>query len=86
MALAQTLPLFGRAPMLRDQVAPLVSVPANARPNRQEPRPYQWERINQARELLKTNRSVLVVMATGTGKTTVFGELGGCWSSLTGAS
>jgi len=78
MALAQTLPLFGRAPMLRDN-APLVSVPANARPNRQEPRPYQWARINQARELLKDNRSVLVVMATGTGKTTVFGELAaGC--------
>ncbi len=74
----ETLPLFGRAPMLRDN-APIAPAPVAARPHRQEPRPYQWARIFQARELLQTNRSVLVVMATGTGKTTVFGELAaGC--------
>jgi superfamily II DNA or RNA helicase len=76
---AHTLPLFDRAPMIRDQAPVVISAPQVLRPNVGELRPYQRERIAQARELLVGNRSVLIVMATGTGKTRVFGEIAAEW-------
>src|SRR6185436_2461141 len=69
--------LFGPAPMLRDS-APLSIVPAS-RPDVGPLRPYQESRIAQARELLVGNRSTMIVMATGTGKTRVFGEIAAAW-------
>lgn len=63
--------------MIRDS-APLSLVPVE-RPKVGDLRPYQAARITQARELLGTNRSNLIVMATGTGKTRVFGEIAAAW-------
>jgi superfamily II DNA or RNA helicase len=72
-----SLSLFDRAPMLRD-MSPTV-LPARVKHDVGPLRPYQEERIAQARALLADNRSTLIVMATGTGKTRVFGELAAAW-------
>lgn len=42
-------------------------------------RPYQTQAIERIGEELAGGRSTLLVMATGTGKTTVFGALAGSW-------
>ncbi len=42
-------------------------------------RPYQQDAIGAIRQALNTNRSTLVVMATGTGKTVVFATLAHEW-------
>lgn len=76
MTVAQ-VSLFERPAMIRDS-APLSIVPAE-RPSVGGLRPYQESRIAQARELLVANRSTLIVMATGTGKTRVFGEIAAAW-------
>lgn len=44
-----------------------------------ELRPYQVEAISRIRESLREHRSTLLVAATGTGKTTIFGALARQW-------
>lgn len=61
-------------PTWRREQAPVESKPALG-----ALRPYQVARIEQARANLAENRSTLIVMATGTGKTRVFGELAKAW-------
>jgi superfamily II DNA or RNA helicase len=64
-----TLSLFGgdgQAPVAR--AAPLRAVAGALRP-------YQETAVARITEELQTNRSTLLVMATGTGKTRVFGEI-----------
>lgn len=70
------LPGFG-GPMRPMGNAP-VSVPL--RPPVDPIRHYQRERIEQAQAYLRDNRSTLIVMATGTGKTRVFGEIAAAWN------
>lgn len=69
---ALTLPLFDRP--LVQRAAPAVVAPANT-----QLRAYQNEAITRIGVELGTNRSTLLVMATGTGKTTVFGEVARTW-------
>src|SRR6266536_722573 len=75
--MSASLSLFDHAPMLRD-ASPTV-LPARVKREVDPLRPYQEERIAQTRALLADNRSTLIVMATGTGKTRVFGELAAEW-------
>jgi superfamily II DNA or RNA helicase len=77
MSAAGQLSLLASSPMLRDR-APVV-MPARVLADVGVLRPYQRQRIDQARELLAGNRSTLIVMATGTGKTRVFGEIAAEW-------
>lgn len=69
---ALTLPLFDRPLATRAPSAPLAPTGAKLRP-------YQTEAIGRIGVELETNRSTLLVMATGTGKTTVFGEVARNW-------
>jgi superfamily II DNA or RNA helicase len=77
---APQLGLFAAPAMLRDQPGDSGYLSSNApRPAGLALRPCQVERIAQARALLEANRSTLIVMATGTGKTRVFGEIATAW-------
>lgn len=51
----------------------------DARDDRVILRPYQQEAVERIHTELAVNRSTLLVMATGTGKTTVFGEVARLW-------
>lgn len=64
----------------REDVVPLAPVPIAPAPSFSEMlRPYQRQAVDAAFEALKTMRSALTVMATGTGKTTVFCEVARRW-------
>ena len=69
---AFTLPLFDRP--LVERAAPVLVAPHGT-----SLRPYQTTAIDRIGGELGTNRSTLLVMATGTGKTTVFGEVARAW-------
>ncbi len=69
-AVAFQADLFGRAPMLRD---------AGARPVAKPLRPYQVEAATRIGGGWEGNRSQLVVMPTGTGKTRLFSEVAKHW-------
>jgi len=69
---AHTLPLFDRPLVER---APVVVAPRAGTTLR----PYQTQAIGHIGAELAANRSTLLVMATGTGKTTVFGEVARNW-------
>jgi superfamily II DNA or RNA helicase len=70
-ASAAQVDLFAtRAPMLRDRFVTTVARPL---------RPYQVEAVRRIREELATNRSTLLVLPTGAGKTRVFSEIAKDW-------
>lgn len=70
VAVVSQLGLFGGAPMLRDRFGTHVPKPL---------RPYQLEAVRRIREELNTNRSTLLVLPTGTGKTRTFSEIAKDW-------
>jgi superfamily II DNA or RNA helicase len=81
-AAAYTLPLFDRAPMLRDRPRSEPEAPSGSCDGDPDGlRPYQREAVTRIHEQLKPNRSTLLVMATGTGKTQTFGAVAKHWDN-----
>jgi len=67
------------APQLSIFAPRVAAPPVLTRPSVGAVRPYQTTRIEQARANLAEHRSTLIVMATGTGKTRVFGQIAWRW-------
>lgn len=74
---AEELSLFEWRPPARDEGAPMHTPPAATGPVRL--RGYQQDAKGRILDRLSVNRSVLLVLATGGGKTTIFGEIAKGW-------